>query len=163
MQTLEDFARYFVSSDFARFRAHEQVNYGSVLSLVIYRSGPWQAELFILKPGPGFPRMHRHPDVDSYEFVLSDRMPLIVNGRDVSRGRPNAGDLYAVSTSDWHGIGDVPQGGSFLSIQRWNNDVKPSSVGLNWEGTPVSLLHRALLRQPAAKWIRTRREDADPR
>ncbi len=39
--------------------------------------------------------------------------------------------FHRVFSSDVHGAN--PEGGiAFLSFQYWKNDVKPSSVGLNW-------------------------------
>ena len=172
-QSLAGFVRYFLGLNFGVLRAVAFYDYGSVVSYVIYRGGRFQAEFFSLQPGPGFPRQHRHPDVDSVEFILSRHVPLIINSADVSGldgcgGRlgiampeaadsVNAGTLYPVLSTDWHGVGDVPDGGAFISLQEWMNAREPTSVGLNWEGTPVSLKHRAMLRQPGAVWLRTRK------
>lgn len=159
--SLEGFVRYFLGLDFKHMAPREFYDFGNVLSLVLYRDAPWQTELFILRPGLGFPRQHRHPDVDAYEYLLSERIPFFINGRDRSRGAgalANTGTLGViceVRSSDWHGVGNVPEGGTFLSIQEWKNGVVPTSVGLNWEGTPTSLQQKALLRTPGAKWIKT--------
>jgi len=165
---LKDFVDFILQQDFAHISVLESFDYGSVISLVLYRDARWQAEQFILRAGMGFPRQHRHPDVDSYEFILSTHVPLIVNGVDVSRSAAgmgygnggasmNCGARYRVDATDWHGVGDVPNGGSFLSLQEWKHGVAPSSVGLNWEGTPVSDAHRRLLRRKDAVWVKTLR------
>lgn len=174
---LKSFIDYVLGQNFYAWRAIDFYDYGSVLSMVIYRDAAFQAELFVLKAGPGFPRMHRHPDVESVEYPLSADIPFIVNGDDLSRcggmGRGGMADraldggmsrvthlgsgvLYYVAESDWHGVGDVPGSASFLSIQQWKNGAIPTSVGLNWEGTPVSTQHMAMLRKPGAKWIKSR-------
>ena len=161
---LKDFVDFILQQDFAHLSVLETFDYGSVLSLVLYRDARWQAEQFILRAGMGFPRQHRHPNVDSYEFILSTHVPLIVNGVDVSRGASgmghdvagagmNRGARYRVDATDWHGVGDVPNGGSFLSLQEWKNGVKPTSAGLNWQGQPVSAKHRRLLKQTDSVWI----------
>jgi len=157
------FVLWFLGTDF-RYLARsntigEFYDYGSVLSQIIYREKAWQAELFMLRPNTGFPRAHRHPDVDSYEYVLSEHVPLIVDGADLSEGKPNHAALYPVGAADWHSVGDIPRGGMFISFQEWKNGRTPTSVGLNWEGTPVSEQHRALLRSPDAKWIKTIRKE----
>lgn len=136
-------------------------DFGPVVSVVLQRVPPFQAELFILKPGLGFPRAHRHPDVDSVEFVVSEYIPFFVNGRDITRvdgmreRLTNYGAKYPVRAEDWHAVGDVPNGGSFLSLQKWKNGVEPTSVGKNWEGCPVSQQHKTLLREPDSVWIKT--------
>ena len=168
MKRLDDFFAFFLQQNFAHLSAVEVYDYGSVCSTVLYRSADLQAELFILKPNAGFPRDHRHPDVDSYEYVLSGHVPLIVNGVDVSRGS-DGGDgalavgnmraLYKVSSKDWHSVGDIPNGGAFVSLQLWKNGRAPNSVGLDWEGTPVSETHRRLLRRKDAVWIKTLRHE----
>lgn len=161
MKTLEGFIEFY-SAGAPNPLPWATYNYGPVSSVVLHRDPPFQAELFILAPGLGFPRAHRHPDVDSVELVVSDYIPFFVNGRDVTRVdglreciTTNYGAKYSVGAEDWHSVGDVPKGGAFMSFQMWLNGVMPTSVGLNWTGTPVSDEHRRLLRQPGAKWIKT--------
>lgn len=154
---LDGFVRYFLALDFAHIAPVEFYDFGPVLSLVLYRSAPWQAELFILRPGKGFPRQHRHPDVDAYEYDLDGSIPFIVNG-EPGKSAATLGDsrpIYRVESGDWHGVGDLSRETSFLSLQRWNNGRPPSSVGLNWEGAPVSEQHRKLLRQSRTVWVKT--------
>jgi hypothetical protein len=154
--SLDGFVRYFLALDFAHMAPVEFFNFGPVLSLVLYRDPIWQAELFILLPGTGFPREHRHPDVDACEYDLDGAIPFQINGRAGESLWPGAArPLYEVNSTDWHGVGDVPKGGHFLSLQRWKNGVAPTSVGLNWCGTPVSEEHRRMLRQPGALWVKT--------
>jgi hypothetical protein len=152
--SLEAFVAVCLGMDFKSTYALEFYDYGSVLSQILFRSGQFQAELFMIRPNIGFPRDHRHPDVDSIEYCMSERVPLFVNGDDLSNGVGNWGRLYHVGPDDWHRVGDVPNGGTFLSLQKWNGRA-PTSVGLNWEGTPVSEEHRRLLRRPDAIWIKT--------
>jgi hypothetical protein len=157
--TLQDFTRFFLAHPFDRLRMLEFYDFTSVLSQIVYREGRFQAELFMLRPNIGFPRQHRHPDVDSIDVGMSYQVPLIVGGLDLSGGRPNFGAHYHIGPEDWHTVGDVPNGGAFVSLQEWLHDIPPTSVGLNWEGTPVSEAHRALLRRPDAKWIKTIRKE----
>jgi hypothetical protein len=161
---LGDFVKYFLALPFASLVPREFYDFGSVLSLVLHRELPFQAELFMLRPNRGFPRDHRHPDVESVEYCLAEYVPLILNGVDLPKAAgeiSNRGSLYIVGAEDWHRVGDVPNGGQFLSLQRWNNGIVPTSVGLNWEGTPVSEQHRRLLHEtPGAKWIKTVRREA---
>lgn len=156
--TLQDFAAFFLELQFHRTHAFEFYDYGSVLSQILCRLSRFQAELFMIRPNIGFPRDHRHPDVDSIEYCMSDHVPLIVNGKDLSNGKANWSAQYHVGPDDWHRVGDVPIGGTFLSLQEWKNDRVPSSVGKNWEGCPVSDLHKKILREPDSVWIKTIRK-----
>jgi hypothetical protein len=156
----ESFVQLFIAQPLGDLRALEFYDYGSVLSQILFRLGQFQAELFMIRPNLGFPRDHRHPDVDSIEYCMSDHVPLIVNGKDLSNGKANWSAQYHVGPDDWHRVGDVPNGGTFLSLQEWKNGRVPSSVGLNWAGAPVSREHRQLLRRPDAVWIKTIRKTA---
>ena len=81
----------------------------------------------MIRPNIGFPRDHRHPDVDSFEYCLSARVPFIVNGKDLSNSLDNWGRHYHVGPDDWHRVGDVPNGGTFLSLQEWKNGRTPTT------------------------------------
>lgn len=100
---------------------------GVVQGVCLYRNGPWQVELFSVQPNGAFPP-HRHPNVDSIEVHLSGDLRLTVRGKLAKR-------ITRIRPRDWHG-GTSGPGGTFLSVQRWLNDVAPTSVGLDWEGPP---------------------------
>lgn len=157
---LAHFAIEFLKEDFLRMTPREFYDFGDVKSQILYRGEEYQAELFMMLPGQGFPREHRHPDVDGFEYILSAGFPFLVNGHKAETyfsflPKP----IYWARSSDWHGVGAVPAGGTFLSLQRWKNGVTPSSVGLNWEGTPIGLTHKKILtNHPSAKWVKTVRK-----
>jgi hypothetical protein len=159
-QSLEGFAHYFLTLEFAHIKPLEFYDFGPVKSLVLYRDAPLQAEFITVLPGQGFPREHRHPDVDVIEYDSSGNTPLIVNGVRVARPKFDR-SLHKVNSVDWHGVDDVPRGATFLSSQRWREGVTPTSVLLNWEGTPLSMRHKEMLRQPGAVWIKTVRKNVD--
>ena len=148
-QTLEQFVRRFLTGrvkwwDIPKIGA--VTNFGTIISLVLYRKGQFQVELFISGRNNGEFPVHRHPDVDTYEFPLSGDNILYMNGRPIYTPEQTAqwltGNLYAtavhISPNDWHaGIGNTPY--AFLSMQHWLNNVQPTSVGLNWIGDPSSV------------------------
>ena len=158
---LEEFSLAFLERDMTMLAPVEFYDFGTILSQVIYRDDPWQVEFVILRPGLGFPRQHRHPDVDTYDFGLGgEQPPFFVNGNIATSLRAGIRPLYRVASSDWHGIGEVPaRGACFLSLQQWRNGVTPSAVGLNWEGTPMSLKHKTILQGARAKWIKGNNAD----
>lgn len=118
---------------------------------MIDRHGQFQVEQFIVNGS--FPIEHRHPHVDSFEMHFCNEIPLTVNGKPAKmkpmrrHSDPNGPVLYVcrVRSTDWHGA-EVKVGSAFFSVQRWADGVSPSSVGLDWEGSPVSMQHAAQLR-----------------
>ena len=125
-------------------------DYGPVRSLLLYRDPPFQVELFTIAPGSGFPEEHRHPHVDTFEVHVWGEIVLTVNGQvaePVRIPQEHGGLLLLtrVRQTDWHGAHPIPGGGAFLSIQHWLDGVAPTSVGLDWEGTPPSPEHAGLL------------------
>lgn len=99
---------------------------------VLYRDGQYQVELFTIKPHvTGV--SHIHPNVDSFELYVSGDIDFVINGVTYSCNEqiqnPTPTRIYP---HYWHeGVTSV-NGGSFLSIQKWLNGVKPTSVTLDW-------------------------------
>jgi hypothetical protein len=150
VETLESFAQWFFTQRLMAMTPVALYDYGGIRSLVLHRSAPFQVELFMVAPGAGFPVEHRHPHVDSIEVDMFGEIRLTVNGK---RRRPTAiirqdgGRTYClnrVRETDWHGASIMSNGGAFLSIQQWHTGVLPTSVGLDWEGIPVSKEHAGL-------------------
>ena len=120
-------------------------DFGDITSLVLYRQGQFQVELFIVRPNhKGFPD-HTHPNVDAMEAALSGKIFFTRDGvrltDDTSVNIPApdgasqlCGNLVRVREGQIHGASVGPEGASFLSIQHWLNGVRPTSVGPDWEG-----------------------------
>ena len=120
-----------------------------VTSVVIYRNKPFQVELITCLPNTVIPE-HKHPDVDSYEcflygmkfthsgeVILSDEQAL-----EEQNGYPvNAYHTIRVKPNDLHGGTASKNGGCFLSIQHWLNNVEPTHVGNNWAGNTMGINH----------------------
>lgn len=159
--SLEGFARWFIAQPIGALRPpHGQLSFymladasqnvgGPTAGLVLHRDGDYQAELFLLLPtndGFEFPA-HKHPDVDSYEYFLSGPIGFNINGRPVADDAHVkaiaedgasflCGRYLRVNHSAPHGARVGKEGGAFISLQRWLNGVKPTSVGMNWDGLP---------------------------
>lgn len=99
---------------------------------VLYRSGPYQVELFTIKPNT-VGVAHVHPNVDSYELYVSGDIDFTIDGKLYSCTdqivKPVPVRIYP---HYWHEGVTSATGGSFLSIQKWLNGVPPSSVTLDW-------------------------------
>lgn len=162
-RNLSAFARWFLSQPLGALRipdlpiAHlklgaDDARDGSeVTGIVLYRQAPYQVELFCMHPSAAETKVpvHRHPNVDSFEFFLNGGVNFILNEHrfrvppppDVVDGvDPWRGALLSVRARDWHGAAVESLGGSFFSIQRWRDGVEPTSVTHDWIG-PAHVSH----------------------
>lgn len=126
-------------------------NFGNIISLILYRKGQFQVELFIVPHSQSQFCEHRHPDVDVMEFGLTGDAALFINSapscseEDVNAwllGEKETVPIHIAPTDLHSGCGYTPY--AFLSIQHWLHNVPPSSVGLNWTGAPASEEQAAL-------------------
>lgn len=116
--------------------------YNGLTSIVMYRQGDYQVELFILDPDLETPD-HAHPNVDSVEIFFCGDLyfrhlkTLLTTHDQCQLVQPNGvqqlhGSMWRVRENESHGVSSGPRGCSFLSVQRWLNGVKPHSVGKDW-------------------------------
>lgn len=153
---LETFANWFLEQRVGALEYAEVFDYGPVKSAVLCREPPFQVELFIMRAGKPAVAPHRHPNVDSIEICGAGHIAFNLNGRDYPI---SPGAQLHVGPEDWHSVSELNESVSFYSVQQWLNGKEPSSVGLDWEGTILSLAgleHIKLLRQ-RGKWWRVKR------
>lgn len=103
---------------------------GELSGVVLFRQGQYQVQLFIVQPN-SIIKPHIHPNVDSYEVYLGG--DIIFTRDDVEFEQTEYGDTIRVKPTNWHGGKFGERGGSFLSVQKWLNGVKPTSVGEDWQ------------------------------
>jgi hypothetical protein len=102
---------------------------GNLSGIVIYRSGQYQVQLFIIAPDAVI-KPHCHPNVDSYEVTVCGEVAFEVNGfRHEDRA---LWDHVRVLPTDEHTAYVGKGGGAFISVQKWLNGIKPTSVGWDW-------------------------------
>ena len=120
-----------------------------VSGVVLYRVKPFQVELFICQPNLVIPE-HTHPDVDSYELFLygmkfthgGETVITDEQAQEEVEGMPSyAYETIRVRPNDPHGGTASKNGGSFISIQHWLNDVEPTHVSSNWDGNSMGTKH----------------------
>ena len=103
---------------------------GSLSGLVLYRSGQYQVQLFLLQENCEI-KSHCHPNVDSYELAVSGKVAFEVDG---NRHEDRAlWDAVRVYPTDEHTAYIGAGGGAFISVQHWLNGIQPSSVGWDWQ------------------------------
>lgn len=148
LDPLSDFADWFLKQPLSLLRPPSPGvhYYGDLSAVVLYRDDQFQAELFIVKPDPTERcGEHGHPDIDSMEVAISGELYFTVEGKPVVGHRKmfavgedgalvNYGRAVRVHPGISHTAFVGKEGGCFLSLQRWLNGVRPSSIGLNWNG-----------------------------
>lgn len=123
-------------------------NYGPVTTIVLHREGQFQTELVIAHPkNSKWPGEHHHPNVDSIEVEIYNCIGLTRNGVPVTKPDLTFEGMHLVhlAPNDLHGSKQTESGISLLSCQKWLRGIAPSSVGLDWAGTPVADEHGNLL------------------
>ena len=102
---------------------------------LMWRQDNMQVERMTHNPYDVIP-MHRHPQVDSYEFPLWGSGEFWLNGRKLflddttARWRP-----IFISRNTWHGGCGKERGGAFLSVQCWHMPINGSVLD-NWTARP---------------------------
>lgn len=133
---------------------------GGLAGVRLYRSGPFQVELFLFPPGTKVPP-HRHPHVDTIEMRVDGDFDfrVTVDGRMVSSipleflhdrkdGRSRWwGRGVRVRPDTVHELEVGSTGACFLSLQHWL-DREPTTVGEDWEGAAVNAEHEKQICPP---------------
>lgn len=132
---------------------------GAVYGIVLYRGGPFQVELFVMPPDLEVSD-HVHPNVDSYEIYFSGQIAIRKRGEfetvpaDWEVASPDgwlavAGRAIEIARTDAHGGFIGPQGGCFLSVQKWHNGVAPTSVGNDWSFADAEQRAKSFVKEQA--------------
>jgi len=139
---LEAFMVWWLGKRVINTPTENETNFNGVLSgLVLYRSGQYQVQLFIVQPN-SLIESHIHPNVDSFEVFVGGDVEFICD--DVVHKQTILGGVVRVRETSWHGGVFGPKGGSFLSIQKWLNNVPPSSVGNDWADKSKNVIGTAV-------------------
>ena len=123
---------------------------GEVTSTLLYRKAPYQVQLFSV-PGNFIIPEHTHPNVDSYEVYVGGDIRFSFEGEYVhtsedleedEHGLCKArGSVIRVRPNNKHGGMFGPAGGTFLSVQKWLNEVEPHCVAMDYIGICLSEDH----------------------
>lgn len=113
-----------------------QLRVGAISGTVLFRRGQYQVEQFVAEPFAEAPS-HYHPNIDTIEYIVSGSLVF-----DQSSGRAcQPGDRVRVRPGEVHVARAGADGVCFISMQRWLNDVPPTSVTLDWVGAPIDANH----------------------
>lgn len=114
-----------------------------VTSVLMFRRGPFQVQMFIAPPNYIIPE-HKHPNVDSFEVYMGGQIRFSKHGKWTSTDAESNTEVEGMSTlrgkairvypDDLHGGASGPSGSVFLSVQHWLNGVAPSCVANDYDG-----------------------------
>ena len=139
---LEFYLKHFFETKPILFPPDNPVNFvEGVIGYTVHRYKQFQTQLFIVQPNVEIPD-HIHPNVDSFEVSIYGMTFRHSKEIVVPSERQAQGEAIYVDHNDWHGGKANPTGGCFLSVQKWLNDVPPSSVGNDWDGETMGDLHQ---------------------
>jgi hypothetical protein len=125
-----------------------------VTSILLYRRGQFQVQMFALQPGTIIPE-HTHPNVDTIQVYVGGNIHFSHSGKYVypqdgvfAKDGPlkcanKRGMTMRVRPNDLHGAVVGEGGGVFMAVQHWLNGVEPHCVGSDYEGVTMGERHLA--------------------
>ena len=125
----------------------------NVTSVLLHRKEQFQIQMFIAPPHTIIPE-HTHPNVDSIEVYAGGQVHFSYYGKILIPEEDCIEDCYSefglaakrgvtirVKPDDPHGGYMGENGGIFLSVQHWLNDVKPHCVAADYTGKTMGPHH----------------------
>ena len=148
-QTVEEFAAWYKANGMPIRPPKEDPVYVTEISMsyVLFREGQFQAELYLVKPNTGSPD-HSHPGINNIIMLLGGDIGVKTNG--VIDMVPSDIDIFGllgqtINSGDTHGLHVGDRGGAFLSLEKWDDNIKPTSVTIRWVGETCGDAHTALV------------------
>jgi hypothetical protein len=151
--TLEEFAAWYKENEYPVRPPFEDCVYitDNSYSYVLFRQGQFQAEVYLVKPNSGSPE-HSHPRVENIILFWGGDATPSYGGVPVKIGpfsRPAANGTSPafgvmgpkITDEQTHALHTGPKGAAFLSLEKWPEDIKPTSVVVNWKGLPLGDAH----------------------
>jgi hypothetical protein len=152
--SVEEFAKWYEENNFPIRPPQDNAIFrtNNASAVVLYREGQFQAELYIVDPDSVTPE-HSHPGVESIIMFLTGEGNTTVNGKEVADPRPyfnkinkdGTGILFKqtvrLNPADSHGLTTYNKGFAFFSIEKWPDNVQPTSVAAHWHGDTTGDIH----------------------
>lgn len=140
--SIEDFAAWYKVNKFPIRPVDDPVYVTEIsMSYVLFREGQFQAELYLVKPHTGSPE-HSHPGVENI---------IMVWGGDIGTALDNVAPAIfgnqgpTIRENNTHALHAGNRGGAFLSLERWEEPLKPTSVTIRWKGDTCGDEHTKLV------------------
>lgn len=148
-KTVEEFAAWYKAEGMPIQPPKEDPIYVTEISYsyVLYRKGQYQAELYLVRPNTGSPD-HSHPGVDNIILLFGGDIGVKTNGT-INMIPPDV-DIFGllgptIVSGDTHALHVGDRGGAFLSLEKWDDNIKPTSVTIRWQGETCGDSHTALV------------------
>jgi len=151
--TLEEFAAWYKANAYPVRPPFEDCVYvtENSYSYVLFRQGQFQAEVYLIKPNSSCPE-HSHPRVENMILFWGGDATPSYDGVPVKIGpfhapapngtSPAFGAMGPkITDAHTHALHTGPKGAAFLSLEKWPDDVKPTSVVVNWKGAAIGEQH----------------------
>lgn len=143
-QTVEEFAAWYKEAGYPiRPPIGEKVYVTDIsYSYVLYREGQFQVELYLVAPNTASPD-HSHPGVENIVLVWGGD----IGHTAASISTPPFGvQAPTIRDGDEHALHAGAKGCAVLSIEKWADELKPTSVSINWKGDPCGSTHSELIK-----------------
>lgn len=139
---VEEFAAWYKVNKFPIRPVDDPVYVTEIsMSYVLFREGQFQAELYLVKPNTGSPD-HSHPGIENI---------IMPWGGDIGTTADNispalfCGQGPVIKEGATHALHTGDKGGAFLSLERWDDSLKPTSVTIRWKGETCGDEHTKLV------------------
>jgi len=155
--TIEEFAQWYKENNYPiRPPFGEPIRITDIsYSMVLYREGQYQVELYLLKPNSETPP-HSHPGVESIGICWTGGLSIEQGGEFFDSApydfkAPDGtstlfGAMGAILPSGAsHSLFTKENGGAMLTLEKWPDGITPTSATVNWAGDPVDEGHRSLI------------------
>lgn len=134
-ETLEEFKDWWLRKRSLRPPLNSIYKYPGLTTVTLYRRGQYQVQMVSTEPNVAVAE-HCHPNVDSYEVALAGMGDVAI--AELLRNTKNMPMHVHIPAGCMHGGKSSPQGGIFLSIQKWINNIPPTCVGLDSKDTTTA-------------------------
>ena len=155
--TVQEFTNWWLKNKPIRPPFIDGIFYTDIAaSVVLFREGPFQVELYISKPDSIAP-YHSHTKVDSVLMYLTGNMVFGKNNIEPDFSeyqKPHDtikdahflfGKFDYLKEGELHNLTTKEEGGCFFSFEKWHDRV-PNSVTVNWEGELTGELHKSRIK-----------------
>lgn len=109
-------------------------------SSCLFRSGRYQVELYLIHPNPLVPP-HEHPGVENIE--ISSNCWATLTPLEIPAFLQVEGQVHGDSFKER----GAKTGFMIMSFQRWDDNLKMSTIGSRWKGHTAGEKHEALIRR----------------
>lgn len=143
-QTVEEFADWYKLNNYPIKPPFEDPVYVTDISYsyVLFREGQFQVELYLVRPNTASPE-HSHPGIENIVLLWGGDI-----GHTTNTISPAIFGLTGPTIRDnaTHALHAGNKGCAVLSIEKWADGKKPTSVSINWVGSPCGAIHDKLIK-----------------